>query len=124
MSILREAAEQSGRGRIPALAEGTAFEAALDGAVDSKAHVLAAWQDANTDIAGALSGLPDQPASGRAMAIFIGSEGGFSEAEIAALQRRGAAFFTMGRRILRMETAAILAPALALMVLGEMGISK
>jgi 16S rRNA U1498 N3-methylase RsmE len=40
------------------------------------------------------------------------------------MHSRQVAFFTMGCRILRMETAAILAPALALMALGEMGLSE
>jgi 16S rRNA (uracil1498-N3)-methyltransferase len=123
-SILREAAEQSGRGKIPILAEGMALPEALEMALGSHASVLAAWQEASTDLAGVLSGFLSRSATDRALAIFIGAEGGFSMAEIEAMRRRGVVFFTMGRRILRMETAAILAPALALMVLGELGFSE
>ena len=124
LSILREAAEQSGRGRIPTLADSVAFPSALDDALTSNAGILTAWQDAPADLTKALSGLMIRLEADRSLAIFIGAEGGFTGEEMEAMHSRQVAFFTMGCRILRMETAAILAPALALMALGEMGLSE
>ena len=41
------------------------------------------------------------------MGIFIGPEGGFEEAEIELALESGAKPITLGKRILRTETAAI-----------------
>ena len=49
--------------------------------------------------------------------IFIGPEGGFSAEEIAVAGRFAATSVTLGRRILRAETAAIAAVALVMEVL-------
>ena len=53
--------------------------------------------------------------------LFIGPEGGFSPGEAALAARSGARLVTLGRRILRAETAAIVASALALDTLGALG---
>lgn len=45
--------------------------------------------------------------------LFIGPEGGFTEAELAAAQSTGAQFVSLGRTKLRTETAAVVAAALA-----------
>ena len=55
------------------------------------------------------------------VALFIGPEGGFEAAEIEAAANQGVATFTLGRRILRTETAAVVGAALLLYELGEMG---
>ena len=44
---------------------------------------------------------------GQTIAIFIGPEGGFDEAEIQAAQEAGIEPVTLGRRILRTETAPL-----------------
>ncbi len=51
--------------------------------------------------------------------VFIGPEGGFSECELQLLKQAGAASFSLGRNILRTETAAIVAAALILYEMGE-----
>ena len=56
----------------------------------------------------------------REIRLFIGPEGGFSRAEAALAERSGARLVTLGRRILRAETAAIVASALALDALGAL----
>lgn len=45
--------------------------------------------------------------------LFIGPEGGFTEAELAIAQSKGAQFVSLGRTKLRTETAAVVAAALA-----------
>lgn len=54
--------------------------------------------------------------------LFIGPEGGFSAGEIALAERAGAIPVTLGPRILRAETAAIVAVTLALDTLGALDI--
>jgi len=53
------------------------------------------------------------------VAVFIGPEGGLSEDETRMLEKAGAKPFSLGRNILRTETAAIVATALILYELGE-----
>ena len=52
-------------------------------------------------------------------AIVIGSEGGFSRAEEEQANRLGFASVTLGKRILRAETAAVSLTAVAAYSLGE-----
>ncbi|MBQ3116091.1 MAG: 16S rRNA (uracil(1498)-N(3))-methyltransferase [Clostridia bacterium] len=47
--------------------------------------------------------------SGMKVGVFIGPEGGFDDKEIDALKERGAKIVSLGKRILRTETAAITA---------------
>ncbi len=44
---------------------------------------------------------------GRSIAVFIGPEGGFEESEVQAAREAGASPITLGRRILRTETAGL-----------------
>jgi len=55
------------------------------------------------------------------VSLFIGPEGGFEAGEIALAGEQGATLVTMGRRILRSETAGIVAAAIVMEALGEMG---
>jgi 16S rRNA (uracil1498-N3)-methyltransferase len=53
--------------------------------------------------------------------IFIGPEGGFSMKEIELAQKHNVMPVTLGQRILRVETAAILSAILVLNQYGEFG---
>ena len=57
---------------------------------------------------------------GRSFALIVGSEGGFTDEEATAAVAAGAKSVTLGRRILRAETADIVASAFALGALGEL----
>jgi 16S rRNA (uracil1498-N3)-methyltransferase len=48
------------------------------------------------------------------VALLIGPEGGFSEREVELAKEKGVTPITLGPRILRTETAAIVASALVL----------
>ncbi len=129
--ILREAAEQSRRGRIPDLHEPVRFEAALAAAARHDLKLIP-WEGERTvTLRQALVGagfVPAQqpgerpasegqaqgPGEGLSAAIFIGPEGGFSEEEIQAARGAGFQPVTLGPRILRMETAAVVAAALVI----------
>ena len=53
------------------------------------------------------------------VAIMIGSEGGFSEKEINLLKSNGAKIVSLGKRILRTETASIVCAGLVMQILEQ-----
>ena len=119
-AILREASEQSGRGRIPELFPVLKFKEVIKASTASCDLVIAAWEDEKVqNLKTVLGG--SRPAS---IGLFCGPEGGFDPAEIDLMRTAGVQFFSLGKRILRMETAAVLAPALVLYELGEMSVPK
>ena len=61
------------------------------------------------------------PPTARDVALLIGPEGGFSEAEVTAAQRAGASVASLGPTVLRTETAAVVAASLALAHYGRLG---
>jgi 16S rRNA (uracil1498-N3)-methyltransferase len=60
------------------------------------------------------------PADTRSVALITGAEGGFEEAEIDALRAAGVAVATLGKRILRAQTAPIAALCAAMFLTGNM----
>lgn len=122
--IVREAAEQSGRGAIPRLSAAEPLEAAV--LLASRAHTacLIPWEkEQEMNLRRALAPFRPGPAPAEpppTVAILVGPEGGFSENEVEAARQAGFIPLTLGRRILRMETAAVVATALVLYELGEM----
>ena len=116
-AIIKEAAEQCGRGRLPELRETLSLKDALVSLPQTHDRSLAAWVDERQiGLEDALAGFTP----GGTLALFIGPEGGFDPAEIDAMREVGVQPFSLGARVLRMETAAILAPALVLYQLGEL----
>jgi len=115
--ILREAAEQSHRGCIPTLGPVTRLEAALQNARQNHDACLIPWEgERSLGLRQAL-----QTTSPGRVGLFIGPEGGFSAEEAALAQQHGVIPVSLGPRILRMETAAVVAVALVLHEMGEMG---
>lgn len=53
------------------------------------------------------------------VAIIVGSEGGFSESEINKLTQNGAKSISLGKRILRAETASIALTSVVMYLMGE-----
>jgi 16S rRNA (uracil1498-N3)-methyltransferase len=53
--------------------------------------------------------------------LLVGPEGGFSEAEVAVAVEQGCHSISLGKRILRTETAAMVALTCILYEAGEMG---
>ncbi|MEZ4592935.1 MAG: 16S rRNA (uracil(1498)-N(3))-methyltransferase [Chloroflexota bacterium] len=107
--IITEAAEQSRRGRIPELHPPQTLAQAL---ANPPAHPgLIAWEEeAGLSLRGAL-GDGERPSH---ISLFIGPEGGFAVEEVEAAQAAGIRAITLGKRILRAETAALVASALIL----------
>ena len=100
--IAEAAAKQSKRGIIPKVSEVMSYKEAVKLASNMDVRLipyeLAEGMSRTKEIIGKL-----QP--GQSIAIFIGPEGGFEEAEIQAALDNGIEPVTLGRRILRTETA-------------------
>lgn len=101
--IMREAAEQCERGRVPTLEKSISFGDAI-----SRGGNKIVFHSRNIDRA------ITTPAAST-LSLFIGPEGGFSEKEVALAKQKGACICSLGPRILRMETAAIAACARVLL---------
>jgi 16S rRNA (uracil1498-N3)-methyltransferase len=121
-SILREAAEQSGRGLIPTLHPPARFSPAVRQAQQEMHLAMLAWEgEVVTKMDQALAGVPRNLLAGELkIGLFIGPEGGFSDDEVVLARQEGVILVSLGRRILRMETAAIAACTLILHYFDEM----
>lgn len=107
--LIVEAAEQCGRGRLPTIGETVSFEQAIRSAPVLK---LVSWEDEREQRLGDyLRSLPEPPA---VISIFIGPEGGWEQPEIDLARECGATLVTLGRRVMRAETAAIVATGIVL----------
>jgi 16S rRNA (uracil1498-N3)-methyltransferase len=114
--ILQEAAEQSYRGKVPVLESPLRLEEAVNLAKQTGACCIIPWEEEKT--LSLQQALKMRPA--REVILLIGPEGGFSQEEVASAQAANFLSVTLGNRILRMETAAVVASALVLYELGEM----
>jgi 16S rRNA (uracil1498-N3)-methyltransferase len=115
--IVTEAAEQSHRGRIPKLDQAITFGAAVPRLNDFDRALIAAPSAKAVSLPDALRDLGRQ---GVSVGLMIGPEGGFSDAEVDVACETGAIPIHLGSRILRTETAAVVAAALILYELGDM----
>lgn len=114
--IIREAAEQSRRARLPLLALPMDLEAALAQSVEQNDLSLFPWVGAREpSLADVLRDAPPAAYIG----VFVGPEGGFSPQEAALAQTTGLRWTSLGPRVLRAETAGVAVIALTLFALGE-----
>lgn len=104
-AIIREAAEQSGRGRLPELADPLSWEEATVRATGVR---LLPWEATSTE-QGIDAAIPSTPTP---ISLIIGPEGGISEDEAAFAFAAGWRAVSLGPRVLRAETAALVAAAL------------
>lgn len=103
-SISEAAAKQSGRRIIPRVHEVMRFSKALAYAADMDLCLIPYEKAADMEETRRLLG---SAGAGQRIAVFIGPEGGFEKEEIEEAEKSGAVPVTLGRRILRTETAAI-----------------
>jgi len=110
--IIQEATEQCGRSRIPTLSPIRPLMHALND-IPTGALALIPWEEEQAvSLRSALhTAHREQIASPPTVVLFIGPEGGLMAEEVALAQRHGVQSVTLGRRILRAETAAIAAVA-------------
>lgn len=98
--IIISACEQSGRAVVPKLHPILAYTELLKVLENTQTYILSPYTD---------NRLSSLPKSTTACSIIIGPEGGFSENEIEFARRYSITEVSMGKRILRTETAAICA---------------
>jgi 16S rRNA (uracil1498-N3)-methyltransferase len=112
--VVVEAAEQSGRCRLPEISLSLPF----DEACASAGVRILPWEgERDASLAAVLAA---HQRAVPAVSLFIGPEGGFPLAEVQLARRLGVRTVSLGRRILRAETAAIVAAALVLHELGDL----
>ena len=80
--------------------------------------LLVAWEEFSGQ--GIREAIADTDSSS-GVSLFIGPEGGFEKAEVDEMIAAGAIPLTLGHTVLRTETAAVIASALVLHELGELG---
>lgn len=103
--IGREAAEQACRGILPVISAPVSFAEACEQA-SSMALPLILWEGTAPSLRSRLAALTTAPAS---CAIMAGPEGGITPAELTAASERGIMPASLGPRILRAETAPVIA---------------
>lgn len=113
--IIQEAAEQSRRGLLPALRPAVLLNQAWEQA-SRGGLTLVPWEEA---VKPGLRSLLDSRKNPFSINLFIGPEGGFTPQEIAQGEKYGAASLTLGPRILRAETAGVVAASAILYHLGD-----
>ena len=114
--LAKSAAQQCGRSDIPEVADPLTFEKMLARFKDYDC-VLAAWEVAER--VPLRECLPDLIANADNVLVLIGPEGGFSHAEAEAAKEAGAQLVSLGSRILRTETAALVVLAIIGYIFGD-----
>ncbi len=115
--IAKEAARQSGRGIIPHISQPLELKK-LKNYIEEHGLFLIAYEDENDQtLASVLNTNPDAKSIG----IFIGPEGGISPDEVQLLKNSGGRCVSLGKRILRTETAGLAMLSAILYAYGEMG---
>lgn len=111
--IALSAAQQSGRGRIPQVLVLNSFSAALSRAAQSDRALLFYENEDAYTLKMALEG------SYRTVSLMVGPEGGLEDAEVSQAQEAGLKICTLGKRILRCETAPLCALSAVMYDAGE-----
>jgi 16S rRNA (uracil1498-N3)-methyltransferase len=132
--IAEEAARQSGRSAVPVVRDPAEFKEWMDETGhgprgdermrrfgELKGFIF--WEDNSLSLNDAIKEISSSPAqrfTSGPIYLLIGTEGGFSPEEVALARRKGLQVISLGKRILRAETAAISAVALVQFLLGDM----
>lgn len=123
--IIYEAAKQCKRGLIPKLRGILSFKEALEDMGKNDINICPYEVEKSLGIKEALqTGQVKKILENKGevrVGIFIGPEGGFAEEENEMVKAAGIASVTMGPRIFRTETASIVATAITLYELGDIG---
>jgi len=106
--IVRGAAEQSGRALLPRV-EWLPSTATLAPTLTGYDAALVLHESATLPLRAALAAPPAADAS--RIVVVVGPEGGLTDEEVARLSGAGAAVVSLGPRVLRTETAALVALA-------------
>jgi 16S rRNA (uracil1498-N3)-methyltransferase len=119
--IAKEAAEQAHRNRIPGVDSPRTWTELLQVAQQTDAALLCYEKESGTQLKPALRKLFKHNAKPLRLMLIIGPEGGFTEQEVVQAEASGCLPVSLGKRILRTETAAMVGLACILYESGEMG---
>ena len=112
--IAASAAEQSGRGRVPEVLVLPSYKAALERAAKADKALMFYENEQSTTLRMALSSGGYQTVS-----LLTGPEGGLEEKEVQQALEAGLQVCTLGKRILRCETAPLCALSAVMYDAGE-----
>jgi 16S rRNA (uracil1498-N3)-methyltransferase len=122
--IAKEAAEQAHRNRVPEVTLPLSWKQTLKLAVQVDLALICYEKESGLQLKQLLSQTfkreGGQPLMGKVL-LLIGPEGGFTVKEIAEAEAAGCHSISLGARILRTETAAMVALTCILYETGEMG---
>ena len=113
--IAASAAQQSGRGRIPRVVVLDSFREALSQAAKADKALLFYENEHATTLRMAL-----EAGSWKTVSLLTGPEGGLEESEVTQARQAGFQVCTLGRRILRCETAPLVALTALLYETGDL----
>ena len=111
--VAREAAKQCLRASVPRVEYYETLEEALQAGTECATRLFACEFIAESE--------NDVIDTGASVCAVVGSEGGFAEEEYALAQRLGYCGVSLGKRILRAETAAIALVSVIMHEAGELG---
>ena len=103
-SIAEAAAKQSGRGIIPRVSEMVSLKEAFDIAADLEYNMIPYELQDGIEQS---RKIVDEACTKNSIGIFIGPEGGFEKEEVESAFSKGIQPITLGKRILRTETAGM-----------------
>ena len=104
-AIAEAASKQCGRGVIPTVGSVVSFAEAMKEAKAESDVILFPYE--NAEGMQATEAVMKSIKKGDKVAVFIGPEGGFAPEEVTLAEQSGAKVISLGRRILRTETAAM-----------------
>ena len=96
--IIQEAAEQSGKAILPEISELKKLPDFLNDKEEGRSYIALDPRGENFSL---------QNFHDKKVGVFVGPEGGWSEEEINLFKESGVPIFSLGKQILRAETAAI-----------------
>src|SRR5699024_2633204 len=115
-AIAKGAAEQSGRSRIPEVRKVMTCAESLDEASGLDVVLIHYELEEGMEKPARII---ENIAPGQSVGIFIGPEGGFEETEVEQAKEHGAQPVTLGKRILRTETAGLTTLSILMYHLGS-----
>ena len=110
--VALEAAQQSGRGIVPEINKMVDFKKAVS---ECEANLIILFYEGGGQ---SIKSLINQDI--KSVAIFIGPEGGFDKEEVEAVLKKGGIKATLGKRILRTQTAPVAALASIMLLTNNM----
>lgn len=118
--IVTEAAEQSGRARLPQVLPATPLAEVCQAPIPADVLALMACAGSEARPLGDVLDSLGSPAP-REVHLLVGPEGGFAPSEVELARQAGIVSVSLGPRVLRTETAGLVGFSIILYALGELG---